>query len=139
MSVKILAPTRRKQAWLDATAERFAQAVSFGLAQARSTQAANRARLHSAVYPEARRLGLQSDYARMAMNETTSLMRTFFGLRRKGRKASFPVVHAANRIGLGVMRTPSSNTTDDSYSGAPPMCADSTSGGVDKARSDHLF
>ena len=100
--VKILSPTRRKQAWLDATAEQFAQAVSFGLAQARSARAANRARLHSAVYPEARRLGLQSDYARMAVNETTSLMRTFFGLRRKGCKASFPVVHAANRIGLGV-------------------------------------
>jgi putative transposase len=100
--VKVLSPTRRKQQWLDDTAKRFAQAVSFGLAQAQTLGMASRARLHTAVYPEARRLGLPADYARMAVNETTSSVRSFLALRRSGRKASFPKLRQPNRIGLGV-------------------------------------
>jgi IS605 OrfB family transposase len=100
--VKVLPPTQRKQQWLDAIAGQFAQAVSFGLAQAQTLGVASRARLHTAVYPEARRLGLPADYARMAVNETTSSVRSFLALRRSGRKASFPTVRRTNRIGLGV-------------------------------------
>ncbi len=100
--VKILPLTRRKQQWLDDTAERFAQTVAFGLAQAQASGHASRARLHTAVYPEARRLGMPADYARMAVNDTTSSVRSFLALRRSGRKASFPTVRKADRIGLGV-------------------------------------
>ena len=100
--IKVLPLTHRKQQWLDDTAGQFAQAVVFGLAQAQTSGVASRARLHTAVYPEARRLGLPADYARMAVNETTSLVRSFLALRRSGRKASFPSVRRANQIGLGV-------------------------------------
>ncbi len=103
--IKILSPTKRKIAWLNNTSDAFSQAVQLGLDAAHTEQTANRAKLHHAVYREARsRFSLPADYARMAVNAAVSLARSYYGQRRSRhfRRVSFPKVNGNQGIGLGV-------------------------------------
>lgn len=100
--VKLMRPNRVKREWLERIERIFAQAVQLGLDAAQSERTSSRNRLHKTVYHSARALGLPADYARMAVNATVSLARSFYGLRKNGHRASFPKVNGSQGIGLGV-------------------------------------
>jgi IS605 OrfB family transposase len=100
--VGIAAPNRAKREWLERMQYAFADAVQLGLDAAQDQQTSSRAKLHKAVYYPARTLGLPGDYARMAVNASVSLSRSFYGLRKAGRRATFPNVNGSQGIGLGV-------------------------------------
>lgn len=102
--MKLKQPTKRKAQWLDDRASRFSQAVQFGLDIAQEKRTASRAKLHKAMYYGVReRFGLPSDYARMAVNATVALSRSFYGLRKSKyqRRTSFPKVNGSQGLGLG--------------------------------------
>ena len=101
--IKVVQPNKRKSDWLDMMADRFSQAVQFGLDAARSERTSSRVRLHRVIYRLARiRFGLPADYTRMVVNAVVSLARSYYRLRRAKRRASFPRVNGSQGIGLGV-------------------------------------
>ena len=101
--VKLVQPTKHKAEWLENTIKSFSQAVQYGLDAAQEHKTSSRAKLHKVVYRPAReQFGLPSDYARMAVNASVSLARSFYGLRKSGQRATFPKVSGSQGIGLGV-------------------------------------
>ena len=101
--IKVAQPNKRKARWLEAMADQFSQAVQFGLDAAKAEHTSSRAKLHKAVYYPARQhFGLPADYARMAVNATVSLARSYYGLRKAKWQPSFPKVNSSQGIGLGV-------------------------------------
>jgi putative transposase len=100
--IKVANPTRRKAEWLENTARSFSRAVQLGLDAAREGRTASRNKLHKVVYRSARDLGLPADYARMAVNASVALARSFYGLRKAGQKASYPKVNGLQGVGLGI-------------------------------------
>jgi len=100
--LKILSPTKRKADWLEQTADKFAKAVQLGLEAAQVEQTSSRNQIHKATYYPARALGLYSDYARMAVNASVSLARSYYGLRKGQQRVTFPRVNGTQGIGLGV-------------------------------------
>lgn len=100
--LKLRSPGRAKREWLEQTAERFRQGVQLGLDHALSARTSNRGKIHAATYTSIRKLGLPSDYARMAVNQAVQLARSYFGLRKAKRKASQPKLLRSQGIGLGV-------------------------------------
>lgn len=100
--VKIIKPNKHKTEWLDNTANMFSKAVQLGLDSASEFSTSSRTKIHKAVYYPARKLGLSADYARMSVNATVSLSRSFFQLRKKQKNARFPKVNGSQGIGLGI-------------------------------------
>lgn len=101
--LKIAAPTTRKRDWLSSTAQAFRDGVQAVLTVAESEKTSSRAKLHTACYQGVREsTGLPSDYARMVINAGVALARSYWGLRKGKRKASFPKVGKSQGIGLGV-------------------------------------
>lgn len=100
--LKVLSPTKRKADWLEQTAAKFARAVQIGLDAAQAEQTSSRNQIHKATYYPARALGLYSDYARMAVNASVSLARSYYGLRKGQQRATFPKVNGTQGIGLGI-------------------------------------
>jgi len=101
--VKIAQPNKRKADWLNTMTGLFSQAVQFGLAAAQIECTCDRAQLHKAMYyPVRQQFGLPADYARMAINATVALARSYYSLHRSGRHASFPKVNGNQGIGLGI-------------------------------------
>jgi IS605 OrfB family transposase len=101
--VKIMPPTKRKELWLNSMAKQFSQAVQLGLAVAQAEQTSSRAKLHQVVYHAARQqFGLPAEYARMAVNATVGLARSYYGLRKCAQRCSFPKVNNRQGIGLGM-------------------------------------
>lgn len=98
---KLRSPTERKRAWLDAMQTIFNGAVQLGLDSAETLATSNRAKIHTESYTRMRELGLPSDYARMAVNGAVALARSYYGLRKAKRRASFPTAPKGG-IGLGV-------------------------------------
>lgn len=54
------------------------------------------------MYHIARGFGLAADYARMSVNFTVSLARSYYGLRKVQKRVSFPKINGSRGIGLGV-------------------------------------
>lgn len=79
----------------------FNGAVQLGLDAAESLATSSRAKIHTESYIRMRELGLPSDYARMAVNSAVALARSYYGLRKAKRRASFPAAPKGG-IGLGV-------------------------------------
>jgi len=100
--VKLLPPTQNKRNWLDNTAQVFTQAVQYGLDIAEKESVRSRNRLHKVMYRKARSLSLPSDYARMSVNTTVSMVRAYYALLRAGKQPSFPQVRNSQGIGLGI-------------------------------------
>ncbi|MFQ5853185.1 MAG: RNA-guided endonuclease InsQ/TnpB family protein [Candidatus Binatia bacterium] len=100
--VKVLNPNQHKANWLQQTAEAFSQAVQLGLDAANEQRTSSRDKIHKAVYKATRNLGLPADYARMAVNATVSLVRSFYGLRRIEQRVSFPKVNGSRSQGIGL-------------------------------------
>lgn len=98
---KLRSPTERKRAWLDAMQTLFNGAVQLGLDSAEALATSSRAKIHTESYARMRELGLPSDYARMAVNGAVALARSYHGLRKAKRRASFPTAPKGG-IGLGV-------------------------------------
>lgn len=102
VTVKLISPTTRKRTWLRETAYTFSRAVQHGLDIAKQEHISSRVRLHKSVYYAAREYNLQSDYARMAVNATVSLARSYYRLRKVQRHVSFPRINGSQGIGLGI-------------------------------------
>ena len=105
VTLKIIQPTVRKTRWLDTMSSLYSQTVQLGLDAIQAGHTSSRARLHKAVYyPARQRFGLPADYARMAVNATVSLARSYYGLRKSkhSKRVSFPKVHSSQGIGLGI-------------------------------------
>jgi len=103
--IKLLQPTERKAEWLDKTAQAFGEAVQMGLDTAQNLHTSSRAKIHQAAYyPIRQQCGLPSDYARMAVNASVSLARSYYGTRKSKlcKRPSFPKVNGSQGIGLGV-------------------------------------
>ncbi len=58
--------------------------------------------MHKTTYYPAKGFGLPADYARMVVNATVSLARSYYGLRKAKQRASFPKVNGSQGIGLGI-------------------------------------
>lgn len=103
--IKLLQPTERKAKWLDKTAQAFGDAVQMGLDMAQELRTSSRAKIHKAAYyPIRQQYGLPSEYARMAVNASVSLARSYYGIRKSKlcKRPSFPKVNGSQCIGLGV-------------------------------------
>jgi putative transposase len=99
--LKLRSPGKGKRLWLEQAAELFRQGTQLGLGHALSAKTSNRGKIHAATYPNIRKLGLPSDYCRMAINQAVQLARSHFGLRKSKRKAGRPHVVRNQGIGLG--------------------------------------
>jgi len=103
VTLKIVQPTQRKARWLSVMADMYSQAVQLGLDAAESERTSSRNKIHKAMYYASRQqFGLPSDYARMAVAASVSLARSYYGLRAKQRRTSFPKVNGSQGLGLGV-------------------------------------
>ena len=103
--VAIKKPTMRKANFLDAMAYHFRDAVQVGLDAAREMRTSSRNRIHHATYYAMRsECDLPADYARMAINQTVALVRSYYGLRKSKhqKRTSFPTANGASSFGLGI-------------------------------------
>ena len=102
--IKILQPTLRKRQFLETYRDLFADAVQMGLDFAQENRTSSRVKIHAACYQRMRNLGLPSDYARMAINQTVTMARCYWGQRksRHFKKVSWPTVNCSLPIGLGI-------------------------------------
>ena len=103
--VKILEPTRNKAEWLGAMSQKFSLAVQLALDVAQAERTSSRAKIHKQAYrPIREQFQVPSEYARMAVNQSVGLARSFYGLRKSKlqQRTTFPKVNASQGIGLGV-------------------------------------
>jgi putative transposase len=103
--IKIAAPTNRKRFWLESMSQAFTDAVQYCLNDAEKQDIRGRGQIHKSCYRDIRELlGLPSDYARMVVNQSVSMIRSYHALRksRHQKTTSFPKARKSQGIGLGV-------------------------------------
>lgn len=102
--VKILQPTNRKRLFLETYRDLFSAAVQIGLDFAQENRTSSMVKIHHACYRKMRDLGLPADYARMAVNQTVSMARCYWGMRKSKhfKKTSWPIINGNLPIGLGI-------------------------------------
>jgi len=100
--IKIKSPTKNKQQWLTSMADLFLQSIEIGLVKSKSAKTSSRTKLHPIVYPEAKSIGLPSDYCRMAVNSVVSMLRSYEQLKKVQHNTSFPKINKKRKwFGLG--------------------------------------
>lgn len=85
-------------------ADLFSQSVQYGLDVAQDLRTSSRGKIHKHAYHAIReRFALPADYARMAINASVSLARSYYGNRTSPhqKRTSFPKVNGSQGIGLG--------------------------------------
>lgn len=99
--IQLAQPTSHKQQWLDNMANIFCQVVRNGLQIVKSLNTTSLNQIHKVVYQTARKT-LPSDYSRMAVNQITTMCRSFKQLKSKQKNAKFPTLKTTTLLALGI-------------------------------------